>query len=1023
MNCTLRITCHFNEVCLSVTRSKQRFNKLFSDRRTQSDSTEGKAKRTRTARKKPKKYNTMPVCTEQGKGESSAKSGGEDIVDNTPLESESIPLKSEASSEESEEESVEGRLPSEDSDDNGDDVFFTEAVSGERGEAVDVPSTSSPHASSTALSLQKELERSDELVENLSPVEKSALHRVSSLPTFLNGGRQDLLVEDSGNFRRSSSLRERDRSKLKHIGASSGDQSASAENLEKSSAEDRSIDPSSAEHVCVETTALAAEENDVESHNELEKPQAKDVVLPTAAGRMVEDLCKEPESAPMELESAPMELESAPMEPESAERVMVHSSLPRDLLGVVESGFVKRHSRNFEEGIFHLPSETEVFNDDVAVEEEDREGSDVPSAGDKLDQEDVKSFPGEEPEPGIVKKHKEGYEMKHRESAKTALSLKQISSAEGVDVKEDEGKVDVFSDVSCVPLEKDASQLAEGSETPSADQEVQPSGTAQYDHGFSVNVDALLQKVNEDMKKEVLSRRTARSRKVREARALADDESGNAKESLGSVGGENWTEHNGSYGVDLKQCVLESENPEVPVAGLVKRNTLILEGKVRDFSVQDTQQVEAVASKGEATSAAVTVWDQEPRMSSVKLFVEPSGEGSEQSLTVDEEMSLGTEASEGDGGSQQDTKDAPRKGLVKRHTLLIEERLQPLEQDASEDPAEKERESGMALTETQVSDSPSDEGQLRYQIEPTCADTTEEHAVTAEEDSEAICGLVKREKLRIEERLQPGVTPVAKEPTVSEMQVKEEDMAVLEGDIDIDVGKNCRQSDKPAQDDNDAIPVEEYDQSEVAIDTSSVVRVKEHAQHLENILHDNQPDSKTNVEDRAPRIVIVPRSTSVEKENTDNECTTANTMETLRNAKEGWGAEKATAVVNLATGNVKQRTQMLEDIIRDSDKGDWERDEDNERNGSSVCRDESMPKAIRRPARLVLRRRSFSDVTENSSISKRNVVYTVQLLKDSSTGSANSSSLPRNWSLRKGRSEDTNTKKVNTLTEELKTRS
>ena len=179
--------------------------------------------------------------------------------------------------------------------------------------------------------------------------------------------------------------------------------------------------------------------------------------------------------------------------------------LPSDLHGLLESGFVKRKSRNFEEGVYDVLS---VELDDILSlgKEMDREfelGENEKSAAAEKEQDK-----SEEPEPGVVKKHKEEYELKHRESLKRGAVLQRGESGDGSSLKRERSDGILTSDA-------DGILSGDGSET---------------ERPCSVNVDALVQKVNEDMKKEVSARRV--SKKERELRALVQlaGEDGNSNQ-------------------------------------------------------------------------------------------------------------------------------------------------------------------------------------------------------------------------------------------------------------------------------------------------------------------------------------------------------------------------------------------------------------------------------------------------------------------------------------------------------------
>ena len=212
------------------------------------------------------------------------------------------------------------------------------------------------------------------------------------------------------------------------------------------------------------------------------------------------------------------------------------------------------------------------------------------------------------------------------------------------------------------------------------------------------------------------------------------------------------------------------------------------------------------------------------------------------------------------------------------------------------------------------------------------------------------------------------------------------------------------------------------------MDTSSVVRVREQAQHLEGIIRVTQdgekvksPSSKDGdlkTSDESPKFFIVPRAGSEENIDEGNE---VNTVEKISEEKmdclsgsavnfallkpqEKSDSEKENLeldnknFVDWNVANVKQRRQIFENIVRNYDMDRLKGDEESENKSNSLRRHESMPKMTRATEKPAFRRRSVSDVTATvSSGFDRKVGYTIEFRKRID-GSSSSSSLPRDWS-------------------------
>jgi len=233
---------------------------------------------------------------------------------------------------------------------------------------------------------------------------------------------------------------------------------------------------------------------------------------------------------------------------------------PSDLHGVLESGFVKRYSRKFE-GVNDVPE----LGGNAALTSKDEVGVEcAPVEGEKITEEEQdESMPNEEPEPGVVKKHKEGYELKHRESLKRRALLRRGGSDEGKSPKQEGDEV-------------------EGSLAVDAGSELVQTAGELEDELRGVNVVALVKKVNEDMKKEVTVRRISASKKEQDPRAyvekagermknaLVDDEDGILPKDKNTVANEVDSEQiseqsfTGKIKLKTRVFVLEEDSQDLP---------------------------------------------------------------------------------------------------------------------------------------------------------------------------------------------------------------------------------------------------------------------------------------------------------------------------------------------------------------------------------------------------------------------------------------------------------------------------
>lgn len=364
--------------------------------------------------------------------------------------------------------------------------------------------------------------------------------------------------------------------------------------------------------------------------------------------------------------------------------------------------------------------------------------------------------------------------------------------------------------------------------------------------------------------------------------------------------------------------------------------------------------------------------------------------------------------------------DVPQRGLVKRQTLVIEGKLQlgpeqdefAVDQESFPSPSTVELRNDEPTGNQDMCSSICLEQEQSYQPELTSY-VPGEVVVEKIEDSETVSGLVRREKERIEKRVKPL--------TVEETNAKREedneevckDGTLLEVSEGGEEGRGYAEKNEDVEGDQ----VEETELSDVGVDTSSVVRVRDQTQHLEGIIRvtttskDGEKIKRQRSKEDLPttgsesaKIIIVPRSCSDESVHEENQLNMSCNMKmeeilsdsavnlALMNAQEKLELANET-FIDWDGANVKQRTRIFETIMQHISKQSKEDEEDN---GNHIRRCGSMPKAIGKAEKYVIRRRSFSDVSETvSSSSGREVGYTI---KFSNGQSSSSSSLPREWS-------------------------
>lgn len=1162
-------------------RSKQRYNKLFTT----------KASDMGAARKKKKPGNTANETSEQT---------ARPLIHDSPIKTESV-IMYQHPSEETTQVTTEG---------TDDTLLASEALFKNRdGDPVMIASSPVNSTTDSSQDLVGETAGSRDL--EIAGIDKTTLYRVSSVPNLPSGDkmRQKSNAEINGNFQRSSSLRERGRRNVENLNAY---KAASDEHITEFGQKQQETAVSSAENFFIKEPDVELQQSKLIEKCSVENPSCDGTEM------------------------------------EHQDR----GGVPGELHGVLESGFVKRYSRNFEEGVCNVPSVLPVLEGSTNLEEEVVE---VCAADESFERstELIASTPSEEPGPGVVKKHKEEYELKHRQSLKRGAVLQRSGSGDRGSLKRERGEI----------LGNDSdSKAEEGWED---------------DRESAVNVDALVQKVNEDMKKEVSVRRILKKgvelrASVQQAGeqmedAATDDHQRNLKQALNNsvidkgyhrstgesfsekvkellleepqpteksaeskemsssavrnegsdvsavphsstehdlsaelfrssddredtiseqdkesipqkglvkhrtlliegrlqplsdrhaegedeIEGEPTVSRDGDAGLpseeearglavetlpasvaddvnaiqeaeameqqtrdvacEKKERTSDQDDGNAPQKGLVKRHTLVIEGKIQPMEQVLVQNVENEAGEENTKSdqekstqplkeeTRGTCCDSAERLASVAIDAVAEGESSEKDVATEQKEACELLDDREDKASERDIENVLQKGLVKRHTLLIEGRLQPVCQEyeneanrkddpvvgtdnlsaldseevapdvvpdvsvkdkspsgetedrtskASDQDTELPAEKGLVKRHTLLIEArklqPLEQGeegedeklieegvcqdswdsvdeQQQYQIERSNK-TTPEETEGENADSEMVSGLVKRETMRIEERVKPAVVETST-PKPAEIEMLTcNSGTVLEGDRG--GGESCREAEKNDDERGGGEASEQFmeqEKAEVGVDTSSVVRVKDHTQHLEGIIRitttaKDGENSKSQISkdedfpvsrDEPPKIVLIPRWYSDDRSDQKVELSSSEKLladrmeEILTESAVNVALLKAQENLNLENerfvdwdfANVKQRTRIFEEIVADVDSN---RREDDRGSDSPIRRCESLPKAIRPSQKYVLRRRSFSDVSETvSSSSGRKVDYTIHF---SNGESSSSSSLPREWS-------------------------
>ena len=715
----------------------------------------------------------------------------------------------------------------------------------------------------------------------------------------------------------------------------------------------------------------------------------------------------------------------------------VDNKLTPHLDVVVESGKVKRRSRNFEKGVFNVSSDSDSETANVLSHESEASvepasiGIDLEPKG--ADEQDVASSPDkEDAEPGAVKRHTQAIELKYRESLKrNSLPVRKSTSSTSEDEPETDKENRNTQDVPAVERSRNASNEGSSNFVPlkeKKDRNQIPSADTTTDILKTLNevenIGDVVQEIYEEMNKDP------------SGKDIVTIEGGDSMRDSGEM-------------IDKEIVEKAEHDSETPRAGLVKRNTLLLEEKVKVILAQSevTQKRRSVVE-----TECETVVDQSVHTGpltvgsdlNVVLVTDAKSSELEQSSTeTDQEKATSGSVSgqpvelglpEREMEAEEDWTEKP--GLVKRHTLLIEERMKQSNEDLSTDLGEPKvgtSESQMPTTEEEVEKLASGTEKVSVASKETPVELqnqTEEHLqfgkvekdVEVEETNTAIePGYVRRHKLRLEGRsLSLPETVTMAESTFRSESVCEQYCAdQLERKDQASSGTTVIRSSSFGQ------------AMAHAVDTTSVVRVKRHTQVIEDVIREaTERDSKkksreelqasqsTETEstpgisvESTPKVVVVHRTPEERRthrlKGVESKSHQA-VLQALEQTHHNIDAEEDVTHTQWAQANVRQRTQILEEIIQER-IGATEAFEQllaqafenqTKQRSAPVRRHESLPKSMKPFGRstdpsIHVRKRSLSIEAGNER--DENVSWTAPSKEQMKPGEEAIYSLPRNW--------------------------
>ena len=1023
--------------------SKQRYNELFTRQRKLSNSAEirKKARQRRETQENNKNYQKVAKCkpVHDEADEDKSRDAGTDSVDGDSLFG-----GNESSSSESDKETIDSEGA--EKDDNEEDVAAPCTTSSAAVPLAQSSPGQEPSCDETSEPL--ELAVSVYEAEPASDKTTSSLHRVLSVPTLSGPSFEERLLSlDPNSLQRSSSLRGRKR--LSDTELWKGIQSSSAEHVNECDAK---------------TSLWEAIEKSEKEFSEKEQARIKteskeDGPVATAPPAELESLESEVQEQVDETENSEVQMKKPDVEIGKMEtkedteakvdtnekevvlrRPRPYVGVPKEIMEVAESGLVKRRSRNFEERRFNIEVDIE---DDLLNSREEEENCEVmetatePSEEEKLNtkvevsvameeqQEEQQEAEQEDPKPGLVRKQTQEFEQLYcgGPQAKHAGSKAGILEDEIEDekVSEDAQVSDLDADGICTQgCDGEAGDSVERngteSETPAEPQD------ASFP-AFEVKVEALVKKINDEMKKEVCIRKsTAKtehepcipvSKEAEEIEESSTDDTGAVRE--------------GEHGKDTKKEQTSDASEEVPRPGLVKRNTLLLEEKARELLALEIERARKLPPKEEPIQT-----EGEPTRSDASLVPSDSSLESEADRVECVEVrdaKVSQEEEEEESGEQSTGWLEQNAGLVKRHKLMIEGRLQTRDPEtktqsvADEEQVVREEEE-MPLEQEVLCQSPSDlpsvrDADLKGAPTEPLDGSVEETGINFEAGDEAI-SLVKRHTLLIEERLQSNQEEPAKPPPTDEYTKSQE------GSNDT---LNKGEEPEEALDTGDTERVLssqqlESVQTEIAVDTSSVVNVRTHAQLLEERLREASgqlaADADEGVEkhdsDTHSHVIIFPLSSQECEKNPeipsfelDGPAVETAALELIQPGLD----PVAEAQSDWSVGNVKQRTLALEKLMLDVAKAArvFEQFKSDPKSKMSqqrrpvLRRNESLRTSRSVDTEFGGRRRSFSDVG-GSDANKGGLVRAdpsastnPSAIRDATAET--SGSLPKDWRLKR----------------------
>ena len=918
--------------------SKQRYNAIFHRRRSHSDSTETResAKRRRENKKLHKKYSTIEHARAAVIAE------GKDVVDSGLLarvqESEQEEIEKEEmiglECSETSSGSDESTMSSSDEEDpwseiQPDEIKVLESACGSYNVNAPEDATSSKEILSNDVFKPSEIKYSDNirtftvdaaLAQEEKTVYKKPIHRTLSVPASLSK-----LTSD--NLERSSSLKDCSTENEMH-------QNKSFNSLTEKNINTKLRSQAERERITQRDQSMSSKSDiDVNTESNMESQTAETVVL---------------------------RREKKPLGSQT--------SLQLDVF--VESGNVKRWSRNFEVGIFNVSGDSESETANVPSNESETNTEPFGIEITELKQ-------GDETASGVVRRHTQAIESKYQESLKRdSIPVRKSSSS----VSDDDPETSEES----IKNKTDPKLLGDSKNNNNLE---------------TFTILPLVEKTDQEKPSQEVSNTLQELQNFEEL----------VREKTKEINGEHFSKETISEVTESTE-----QGFETPEAGTVKNSTLILEERVKDVPVQfDVVQKKVSLSERDiqlVEPSTQTLNSASPSVDGGLNVVAADDVSKHSTIDVNREYVMNESVSglpvvEKEMAVQDDC--AEKKGLVKRHTLIIEERMKFSNEDVSSELDTATLELPFPDSETRIERTWSGTEMRKKSIElPAPVDKNKKKDI--DKTSATIePGHVKRHKLRLEGR------SVSLPETMNLQETKE---------LRDRNGEHSNSSSR-------------FHAASDAVDTTSVVRVKRHTQVIEDVIREaterdciKADDTKTSentdneckssyVKQNPLEAIVISRSSEECKRQPLRESKSRQAvLEALEKTHQSMDTEEGDTHTKWAQANVRQRTQILEEIIREKMDATEAFDQllaqafenQTKQKSVSVRRHGSFPRSMKPFEKCLdpsihVRKRSFSTETDKRRDSSS---LEIAYQKDKSQKDQGSiHTLPRDWKVRQDEQE------------------